>query len=241
LYLFRGGRLQIGPEAQVKLLAAGGPVSMQDGGGGCFSLVNDGVTLFGGGGVGKVVVCDGPLVIEKSRREREPCIAMSLVIVNGDVKCLTPTDFVDCLILAAGDVEFPEGSEVIESTILAGGKIVLPPDKVVRYRQSQVRGSHLEEKVPDPLKPFRFFELARVGLEVRAVGSRVWVEKVEEKKPFAAAGVQKGDLVTAMDGKKVESYAGFRKQVRAAFVQGDCTLTIRRDGQTREIAVRFPE
>jgi hypothetical protein len=232
--LFRGDALEIAPQATVMLLAARGPVRST--GRVAFAFANDEVILGGRirGTNGGVVVCDGDFEVRPEPNSVLPDnIIHSLIVANGNVLCPT-TGVADSVILATGDIRVPEGAFITNSTIRAGGKIHLS-------RRSTVRESKLEESVADPTAPFKFFELSRVGLEVRAAGNRVWVEKAEEKKPFAAAGIQKGDLVTAVDGKKAESYAGFRKQVRAAFVQGDCTLTVRRDGQTREIVVRFPE
>jgi hypothetical protein len=232
--LFRGDTLEIAPQAAVMLLAARG--SVKSAGRVAFVFANDAVILGGemGGTNGGIVVCDGDFEIRpEPDTVRSVRVIYSLIVANGNVLC-PAAGVADSVILAGGDVHVPEGALITNSTIRAGGKIHLP-------QRSTVRDSKLEESVADPTAPFKFFELSRVGLEVRAAGDRVWVEKVEEKKQFAVAGIQKGDLLTAVDGKKVESYAGFRKQVRAAFVQGDCTLTVRRDGQTREIAVRFPE
>ncbi len=188
----------------------------------------------------RVVVCDGPFVIEPSRRGLTPGLGISVVVANGDVRFTQTTSVTDCLILAAGDVHIAEGCTIAGSTILAGGRIHLPPKGPVRDSYS-IRDSRLEERVPNTLNPFQFVELSQVGLAVQTADGGVRVEKAEVKKPFAAAGVRKGDVVAAVDGKKVESVAGFRKQIRTAFVQGDCTLTVRRGAETKEIAVRFPD
>ncbi|HET6575977.1 MAG TPA: PDZ domain-containing protein [Fimbriiglobus sp.] len=229
--LFRGDALEIAPQASVKLLVARGPV--KSAGRVAFVFANDTVILGGrmSGTSGGVVVCDGDFEIRPLSDSALPVgISYSVIVANGNVLC--PKTIVnESVILAAGDVRVPEGLRIINSTIRAGGTIHLP-------RRSTVRNSKLEESVADPTAPFKFFALSRVGLEVRATGGGVRVEKVEEKMPFAAT-LRRGDVVTAVDGKKVESVAGFRKQIRAAFARGDCTLTVRRGAETTEMAVRF--
>ncbi len=238
VFLFRGRELHLSGRATGLFVIADGHVSSEDEAV-FFCFANDGVTQTGGAAM-RVVVCDGPFVIEPSRRGLTPGLGISVVVANGDVRFTQTTSVTDCLILAAGDVHIAEGCTIAGSTILAGGRIHLPPKGPVRDSYS-IRDSRLEERVPNTLNPFQFVELSQVGLAVQTADGGVRVEKAEVKKPFAAAGVRKGDVVAAVDGKKVESVAGFRKQIRTAFVQGDCTLTVRRGAETKEIAVRFPD
>lgn len=124
---------------------------------------------------------------------------------------------------------------MIHALIRAGGR--------VHRAKGALRGGTnvVEENVSNPTGPYRYFELSRVGLVVGAAEGGVRVETIEAKSPLAAAGLRKGDLVTAVDGKKVGPGDSFRKQMRAAVAQGDCTLTVRRGDETKETAVRFPE
>jgi hypothetical protein len=177
-----------------------------------------------------VMVCDGDIDFPDLGKADYEGIG-GVVVSNGTVRC---PKYISGMILATGDVYIPEGAKIQYALIRAGGKIHAP-------KKYDVSDSELIENAPDPTAPFKFFELSRVGLAVKAADGGVRVEKAEEKKPFAAAGLRKGDVVTAVDGKKAESVAGFRKQIRFAFVQGDCTLNIRRGAESKELTVRFSD
>jgi hypothetical protein len=242
-YLYRGDSLTVGTRADLILAVMEGPLRGTQLGGMLF--VNGGVSVVNGPprllGLPRdrtlkgVVVCDGDIdfpVPAPGIVLNLDEIAGAVLVCNGSVKC--PKTVGASVILAAGNVYFPEGAGINRVKVVAGGKIHLP-------KKYELQDSKLIENVPDPTAPFKFFDLSRVGLEVKAADGGVRVAKAEDKKPFAAAGVRKGDVVAAVDGKKVESVAGFRKQIRTAFVQGDCTLTVRRGAETKEIAVRFPD
>jgi putative serine protease PepD len=65
------------------------------------------------------------------------------------------------------------------------------------------------------------------------VDAGVVVERVAEGSPAAAAGLEVGDVVTAVDGVAVRDVDDLLRAVRAAGVGGTIELTARRDGRPR--------
>ena len=61
------------------------------------------------------------------------------------------------------------------------------------------------------------------------------VGEVFPDKPAAAAGIRKGDLITAVDGQKVSQWEDFSSHMLG--VKGSATLSIIRNGQTQTISI----
>jgi S1-C subfamily serine protease len=90
-----------------------------------------------------------------------------------------------------------------------------------------------------PKDVLHWFEPADVGLEVSAAKEGVIVSKVASGMLPEKAGIQKGDRITAVDGKKVDSEDTFRVLLRRGSVRPSCQLTIRRGDQTLHPFVEF--
>jgi serine protease Do len=60
----------------------------------------------------------------------------------------------------------------------------------------------------------------------------VLVAQVEPRSPAAEAGIQRGDVIVAMDGKNIDSYTTFRNQIAALRPGTRVELTVIREGQT---------
>ena len=87
----------------------------------------------------------------------------------------------------------------------------------------------------------RFFNPVKEGVTVEAVTGGVRVQFVDAAKPFAKAGLQKSDVILAVDGKAVDSVEAFRKQLRGGFASAEgFTLQLRRDGKTQDLWVDSP-
>ena len=71
------------------------------------------------------------------------------------------------------------------------------------------------------------------GAETDTVGAVV--AGVEEGSPAADAGLQEGDVVTAVDGEAVRDAAGLTSTVRSHAPGDQVTLTISRDGEESEV------
>jgi Do/DeqQ family serine protease len=65
------------------------------------------------------------------------------------------------------------------------------------------------------------------------------VTDVVDDGPSAAGGLQRGDLITAIDGKLVESPESFGFRFGTKPVGGTATLTVRRGSATKEVVVRL--
>jgi putative serine protease PepD len=72
-----------------------------------------------------------------------------------------------------------------------------------------------------------------------AVLSGAQVEQVEPGSPADDAGLQRGDLVTAVDGDQVSNGTALVGQVRERGADDTATLTIVRDGGLQEVPVTF--
>lgn len=243
LFIYRGGAFEIGPYSRSRLLVVNGSLAGELIHG--ITIANGDISILGKqstalpgsranfGGFHGVVICDGNIVFPPATKGRDDKIVFSMVVCNGSVTC--PASINRSIILATGDITLPEGTRVTDSIIKAGGAIRLPED----YRATR---SNLEMRVQKPTAPFQFFDVSRVGIKVTTdQTSGIRVEKIEPKTPFATAGVAVGDVITAIDGKKVESMNGFRRQVRSIYVSGEATLTVRRRDTTKEISIQFTD
>jgi len=75
-----------------------------------------------------------------------------------------------------------------------------------------------------------------------AGGARgVVVRDVEAESPATAAGVARGDVITAVNGRPVQSRYEFEQRVRDQPVDGEIRLTVTRDGAERTLTVRARE
>jgi putative serine protease PepD len=70
-----------------------------------------------------------------------------------------------------------------------------------------------------------------------ALLSGAQVERIEPGSPAEEAGLQPGDLVTAVDGDQVSNATALVGQVRERGADDTATLTVVRDGTTREVPV----
>ncbi len=120
------------------------------------------------------------------------------------------------------------------STLIAGKAVSIPAGV-------QVRHSAVNEHVADPTAPFKFFSLARVGVDVVGLKDGVRLKSVDKNSPFAAAGLAVGDEILAVEGEKVTTPEEAKNRVRTAVARGDGEFTVRTAGKTRDVIVRFPE
>jgi S1-C subfamily serine protease len=67
-------------------------------------------------------------------------------------------------------------------------------------------------------------------------------ERLEPGKPFARAGLRKGDLLTALGGAAVGSPEDFRRRLRRLAAEGGkVTLDLQRDGKALRVDVPLQE
>lgn len=83
------------------------------------------------------------------------------------------------------------------------------------------------------------YPLIGAGIRDTAAGTGAKVMKVDHGSPAAAAGLRKGDVITAVDGSRVTSAIDVVVQIRTHVPGEKVTLTVRRGGAVRHIRVRL--
>ncbi len=93
------------------------------------------------------------------------------------------------------------------------------------------------------LDGMHFMFRPRLGLQVQDLdnGKGVKVLEVNDDAPAAKAGLQKDDIVTAIDGKEVKSVETLRERVRDLKEGDSVKVTYERNGKTQTAEVKFPK
>jgi serine protease Do len=100
--------------------------------------------------------------------------------------------------------------------------------------------SEIAMHVVDELRTKGRIDRGWLGVSVQQAGPRgsgVAIASVERTGPAARAGVRPGDVVTAVNGQKVETTQGLIRAVAAIAPGGSAKLTVRRGNGTLEIPV----
>jgi type II secretory pathway component PulC len=166
-----------------------------------------------------------------------------------------------CVILASGSVDIPDG--VGDAIILANGNVTIKQSayysviicnahvevkggverSVVLCRGTMtvgnsptIRETVIERNERNPLRLFKFFELAHIGLQAEGANRGVRVLGVDKGKPCARAGLQNGDIILAIQDANVNSAEQLRNQLRRQVLEGQATLLVRRG--TAEVGIR---
>ncbi len=181
-------------------------------------------------------------------------IYQALILATGDVTC---RDVSNAVVICDGDVSVGEGA--VTCLIIARGKITIgglastcrliagktvtiakpiDPERVAADKGSRV---DIDENATKPLGYITFFELSVVGVEVVAAEKGVKITKLADGKPFAMAGVQVGDIITEVNGKKPDSAESLRRLLRDALAIVDATVTLKRGDKTETVKVSLPE
>jgi predicted metalloprotease with PDZ domain len=140
----------------------------------------------------------------------------------------------DSVILVDGDIDLTRSSDLRNSLIRATGEIRLP-------RGVKPQNCDIQAHAKNATVPYKFFELADVGLSAGSHEKGVAVAAVKANTPFGDAGLAAGDLIRAIDDAPAGTPEEFRKNIRRAMVrQGDCLLTVARGDKTLDVPVFFP-
>jgi S1-C subfamily serine protease len=124
------------------------------------------------------------------------------------------------------------------SVLMAGGKVTLERKPVNRGKNPP---SVILEKEPNPLGFITFFELHRIGLEVKVADGVVRVAKVAPGFASAKAGLKVGDVVLDVGGKKPTDAETLRRLLRDALAIGDATVKLKRGNDTLTVKLTLPE
>ena len=192
----------------------------------------------------------GSLFLATGSFECGDLFSRSVVICDGDVRVKRHVSY--SLIVARGDISVEDYADA--SALIAGGKVtigtppkpvspvpVADPEKESRRKSEWCQRVIIEEKVTKPLGFITFFELSAVGVEVKEADKTVRVTMVADDRPFAAAGVRVGDVITAVNGKKPESAESLRRLLRDALALGDAAVVVRRGDATATLKVSLLE
>jgi len=100
--------------------------------------------------------------------------------------------------------------------------------------------SEIAMRIVDDLRTKGRIERGWLGVSVQEVGPRgtgVTVANVDRAGPAARAGLRQGDIVTAVNGQKVETTQSLIRAVAAIAPGGSARLTVRRGNGTVEVPV----
>jgi S1-C subfamily serine protease len=92
---------------------------------------------------------------------------------------------------------------------------------------------------PSPLKLFRFFDAAQVGLTFAIIEGAAHVEAVAAGTPFARAGLRRGDRVLAVNGGEFRSQQEFVTLLRRRIPAAEALLKVGRADRILEVSVLF--
>jgi PDZ domain len=173
----------------------------------------------------------------------------SFFVVNGSMTGLKTTIH-NCIIICDGDVRI--SSAILNSIVIARGKVYCPNavgDSVIiasggifddEAKRSPLNGGFISKaNEAVPLNFVKWFTPADVGLEVSAVKDAVKVEKLHDGKLPIKSGLKIGELITAVDGAKIDSIESFRRLLRKGSVQDRCVLSIGRRETKRDVVLDF--
>ena len=162
----------------------------------------------------------------------------SVLVCDGDVN-LTEGFIGTCVVVARGNITAAGGADT--SVLMAGGKVTLGKERLTKRQADGGHYNVVVEGEPNTLG-LTFFELLdTLGVLVKAEGGNVTVANYKVRGAFAAAGVEIGDVITAVNGKKPDSAESLRRLLRDAVAVGDATLTLRRGDKTETVKVSLPE
>lgn len=159
----------------------------------------------------------------------------TLFISSGNLMVETNRGFSESVVLCRGDITYGMGFP--ETSIIRAGGTLTDTGVMGAGKRDPLRFE--KEK---NLYGEKFYSCADDGLEVKFAGGRVEVVGVDDKKPFALAGLKKGDEVTRVNGERITSLQDFDRMVcRAVVSTGVATLKVRRGESVQTVEVKLAE
>ena len=123
----------------------------------------------------------------------------------------------------------------------AGNEVVIT---IIRSDQEQQLTATLGEEqfVPPPRRPFFARRpMIGVGLEQVMPDGELRIGEVIPQSAAAEAGLKPGDVLQAIDGKQIEGYRMLLDHVRSKQVGDEVVLTIAREGEQVDHALKLTE
>ncbi len=162
-------------------------------------------------------------------------VACGVIVCDGDV--VIDGNIFKGLIVARGTITVKGSAN--GATLVAGGKATVEAQrKLVDEKNSY---NVIKENEPNPLGFITFFELSRVGLEVKAADKVVTVAKVTAGSAAEKAGLKVGDMVLEANGKKPADAESLRRLLRDALAVGDAAVKLQRGTDTVTAKVSLPD
>jgi S1-C subfamily serine protease len=192
---------------------------------------------------------DGCLILSQGDVQAGFGITDSVVFANGDVT--TQNLLQDVVIVCDGDVTVP-GRLIASAVVVARGNITAPSAATVVL----IAGGKVEVKNKkallegDPncilenqskMLGLTFFELAQVGLKVKAADKTVAVDAVTARSAAEKAGLKPGDVVVEANGKKPTDAESLRRLLRDALAVGDATIKVQRGTDALTLKLVLPD
>jgi hypothetical protein len=165
-----------------------------------------------------------------------PTLSKSIIVSSGSVDS---DDYLSgVLIVCRGDATFRMWEREASALVRAGGKVT----NAITIK---------EAAKPDPDRVFandtkllgvKFYSVAEDGLTATAEKAGVTVSKLDDKKPFAAAGLKTGDVIETVNGEKVPTLHELdRLLVRATVASGTARLKLKRGNAAQVIEVKLAD
>ena len=90
---------------------------------------------------------------------------------------------------------------------------------------------------------FSYNRRPRLGLEIQDLeeGKGVKILDVDEETPAAKAGLQKGDVISEVDGKPIGSVDDLKSKVKDLKEGESIKITYTRAGKTQNTEIKFPK
>jgi hypothetical protein len=179
----------------------------------------------------------------------------SIIICNGTIKNMNYTN--NCIIFCNGVIAgmnvarnsalFVRGklgpmghvqNNIVEAAEFAGCALSEGNTYLNRTKMpARGKGDQARQADPSSLNLFRYFDFGRAGMTFTMVDGDARVDRVAEDKPFAKAGLQKGDLVLAVNRGKFLSQDVFHRLVRRRVAAGEALLKVQRGDRVLELTV----
>ena len=191
------------------------------------------------------------LIVSRGSVQTEKGIHQSVVFANGDVTApgglyssvlvcdgdvtVANRDVTQVLVVARGNITVK--GFAARAVLVAGGKVTIGEPQKVPPEDFNV----FRENESNPLGYVTFFELHRVGLEVKAADGAVTVAKVAAGSACEKAGLKVGDVILEAGGKKPADAEALRRLLRDALAVGDANLKLKRSDKIETVKVVLPE
>jgi len=139
-----------------------------------------------------------------------------------------------CTVYATGDIYLPDECSLGQCVLHAGGIIHLPKKYDIGEKCT------MKQKMADPLKPYSFFEIKQIGidLEGRVLNAKIMVNLIDKTSPFHEL-LKAHDHITHVDGVAITTVEDTRKLFRSGYAKGYTTVTRLREGKSAEVKVSY--